>query len=58
MNHEKTGYFNYNIANAYYKLNEFDKFKKHNEIALEIVSDKEVIKDLMELKNALDKLIK
>lgn len=58
LNHERTGYFNYNIANAYYKLDEFEKSKKYNDIALGIVSDKEVIKDLMELKNALDKLIK
>ena len=55
---EKKGYFNYNIANAYYKLNEFKKSKKYNEIALEFVNNKEVRKDLMELKNALDKLIK
>lgn len=56
LNYEKTGYFNYNIANAYYKLDEFKKSKKYNDIALGIVSDKEVIKDLMELKNALEKL--
>ena len=54
-NYEKTGYFNYNIANAYYKLNNYPESKKHNDLALKIVSDKEVRKDIIELKKLLEK---
>ena len=55
MNYEKTGYFNYNIANAYYKLDNYSESKKHNDLALKIVSDKEVRKDIIELRDLLNK---
>mgnify|MGYP005999741063 CR=1 FL=1 len=57
-NTEKTGYFNYNIANAYYKLENYSESKKHNDLALKIISDKEVRKDVIELQKALIELIK
>lgn len=57
-NTEKTGYFNYNIANAYYKLENYSESKKHNDLALKIIRDKEVRKDVIELQKSLIELIK
>jgi tetratricopeptide (TPR) repeat protein len=61
MNYEKSGIFNYNIANAYYKLDNYSESKKHNDLALKIVSDKEARKDIIELQELIikwEKLIK
>jgi tetratricopeptide (TPR) repeat protein len=60
-NIEKTGIFNYNISNAYYKLDNYNESKKYNDLALKIVSDKEVRKDIIELQKLIikwEKLIK
>lgn len=58
LNYEKTGYFNYNIANAFYKLEKYKESKEYNDKALKIISDKEVIKDVAELEKALNELLK
>ena len=54
-NIEKTGIFNYNIANAFYKLDNYNESKKHNDLALKIVTDKEIRKDIIELEKLLNK---
>lgn len=54
-NIEKTGIFNYNIANAFYKLDNYNESKKHNDLALKIVNDKEIRKDIIELEKLLNK---
>ena len=53
-NIEKTGIFNYNIANAFYKLDNYNESKKHNDLALKIVTDKEIRKDIIELEELLN----
>ena len=55
INIEKTGIFNYNIANAYYKLDNYSESKKHNDLAIKIVSDKEARKDIVELQELIIK---
>lgn len=54
-NIEKTGIFNYNIANAFYKLDNYNESKKHNDLALKTVNDNEIRKDIIELKELLNK---
>ena len=54
-NIEKTGIFNYNIANAFYKFDNYNESKKHNDLALKIVTDKEIRKDIIELEELLNK---
>jgi len=50
---ERKGYFFYNIANVYYKMNDFSNSKIYNNKALELVKDKNAREDILELKNAI-----
>tara|TARA_R110001583_G_C5460440_1_gene391856 strand:+ start:56 stop:664 length:609 start_codon:yes stop_codon:yes gene_type:complete len=53
QNSEQKGYFYYNIANVYYKMNDYKNSNKYNNKALELVKDKKVREDILELKNAI-----
>lgn len=57
-NYEKIGYFHYNIANALHKQEKFKEAKIYNDKALEIVVDKEVRKDIIELDEFLKNKLK
>lgn len=51
-------YFNYNIANAYYKLDNYEKSFFHNEVALSLAPESFIRKEILELKRVLIKKMK
>jgi len=53
-NTERKGYFNYNIANALYKLGKYDESEMYNNTALDLVQDREIRDLIYELKNAIE----
>ncbi|WP_158848144.1 tetratricopeptide repeat protein [Algibacter sp. L1A34] len=50
---ERKGYFFYNIANVYYKMNDFNNSNKYNNKALNLVKDKKVREDILELRDVI-----
>lgn len=57
-NWERKGYFNYNIANAYAKLEQYKKSYFHNEQALEIITEPVMRKEIIELKKYVDRKLR
>tara|TARA_R110001606_G_scaffold265849_2_gene414828 strand:- start:978 stop:1589 length:612 start_codon:yes stop_codon:yes gene_type:complete len=53
-NTERKGYFNYNIANALYKLGKYNESELFNNTALELVKEKEIRNEIYELRNAIE----
>ena len=56
LNTQKIGFFNYNIANALYKMQKYKESKAYNKKAKELIYDKEVLKDIEELGKVLNGL--
>ncbi|MCB0747936.1 MAG: hypothetical protein KDC52_05315, partial [Ignavibacteriae bacterium] len=50
---ERKGYFYYNIANVYYQMDDYKNSNKYNNKAIELVKDRKVREDLLELKDAV-----
>lgn len=53
LDSERKGYFFYNIENVYYKMNDFQNSNKFNNKALDLVKDKDVQEDNLELRNVI-----